>query len=139
MEKINDLFDQEITKVIDSYPSIYTKDDVVNLLSALRTETLTEVLEASRQLAEGERKFFISEMDFQEFSADVSRKLERALNDGTIDAIDLDSAEFTIGYRNTIEIESINVDTDSIVEELANILLDEFQIKFGKFLNSDEE
>ena len=139
MEKINDLFDQEITKVIDSYPSIYTKDDVVNLLSALRTETLTEALEASRQLAENERKFFISEMDFQEFSANVSRKLERALNDGTVDAIDLDSAEFTIGYRNTIEIESINVDADSIVEELANILLDEFQIKFGKFLNHETE
>ena len=139
MEKINDLFDQEITKVIDSYPSIYTKDDVVNLLSALRTETLTEALEASRQLAEAERKFFISEMDFQEFSSEVTKKLERALNDGTIDVVDNDSAEFSIGYRNTIEIKCINVDTEGITDELANILLDEFQIKFGKFITSETE
>jgi hypothetical protein len=139
MEKINDLFDQEITKVIDSYPSIYTKDDVVNLLSALRTETLTEALEASRQLAETERKFFISEMDFQEFSSEVTKKLERALNDGTIDPVDLDSAEFTIGYRNTIEIECVNVDADAITDELSNILLDQFQESFGKFITSETE
>jgi hypothetical protein len=139
MEKINDLFDQEITKVIDSYPSIYTKDDVVNLLSALRTETLTEALEAYRQLAETERKFFISEMDFQEFSSKVTKKLERALNDGTIDPVDLDSAEFTIGYRNTIEIECVNVDADAITDELSNILLDQFQESFGKFITSETE
>ena len=45
MEKINDLFNQEITKTLDAYPSIYTKDDVVKLLSLLRTNVLTEVSE----------------------------------------------------------------------------------------------
>lgn len=45
MEKINDLFDQEITKTLDAYPSIYTKDDVVSLLSKLRTVVLTEISE----------------------------------------------------------------------------------------------
>ena len=45
MEKINNLFDQEITKTVDAYPSIYTKDDVVSLLSKLRTVVLTEVSE----------------------------------------------------------------------------------------------
>ena len=40
MEKINDLFDQEITKTVDAYPSIFSKDDVVNLLSSLRTQVL---------------------------------------------------------------------------------------------------
>jgi hypothetical protein len=45
MEKINNLFDQEITKTVDAYPSIFSKDDVVNLLSALRTNVLMEVSE----------------------------------------------------------------------------------------------
>jgi hypothetical protein len=45
MENINNLFDQEITKTMDAYPSIYTKDDVVSLLSKLRTVVLTEVSE----------------------------------------------------------------------------------------------
>jgi hypothetical protein len=40
MEKINDLFDQEITRTVDAYPSIFSKDDVVNLLSSLRTQVL---------------------------------------------------------------------------------------------------
>ena len=45
MEKINDLFDVQIAKTIDAYPSIFSKDDVVNLLSSLRTNVLTEVSE----------------------------------------------------------------------------------------------
>ena len=40
MDKINNLFDQEITKTVDAYPSIFSKDDVVNLLSSLRTQVL---------------------------------------------------------------------------------------------------
>jgi hypothetical protein len=139
MEKINDLFDQEITKVVDSYPSIYTKDDVVNLLSALRTETLTEALEASRQLAETERKFFISEMDFQEFSSNVCKALEREINNGGLDVYDYSSAEFSINYHNTIEIENLDFNTDAVTDELSNILLDQFQESFGKLLNSEDE
>jgi hypothetical protein len=135
MDKINELFECQIGDAINAFPSVFSKDDVVLLLSNLRTNVLHAVADA---LSEA-NAVSISEMDFQEFSSDVSRKLERALNDGTIYAIDLDSAEFTIGYHNTIEIESINVDADNIVEELANILLDEFQIKFGKFITSEAE
>jgi hypothetical protein len=40
MENINNLFDQEITKTMDAYPSIFSKDDVINLLSSLRTQVL---------------------------------------------------------------------------------------------------
>ena len=134
MNKIQELFENEADKVIKSYPSIYTKDDVVSLLANLRTSVLTEALELKNQT-----KVSITENDFQEFSADVSKRLERALNDGTIDPVDLGSAEFNIGYHNTIEIECINVDTDSITEELENILLDEFQAKFGKFITSETE
>ena len=134
MNKIQELFENEADKVIKSYPSVYTKDDVVSLLVNLRTSVLTEALELKSQV-----KVSITENDFQEFSADVSRKLDRALNDGTIDPIDLGSAEFSINYSNQIEIESINCDTEGITDELANILLDEFQAKFGKFITSETE
>jgi hypothetical protein len=132
MENINDLFDDAITKTIDAYPSIFSKDDVVNLLADLRTSVLAEA-------ATLEPTGSITDMEFQEVSSDVSRRLERALNDGTIDVVDLDSAEFTIGYRNTIEIECVNVDAEGITDELVNILLDEFQTKFGKFITSEDE
>jgi len=139
MEKINDLFDQEITKTVDAYPSIFSKDDVVNLLSALRTNVIAEALEASRQLAEAERKFFISEMDFQEFSSNVTNALERCINNGNIDIYDYSSAEFSIDYHNTIQIESIDFNTDAVTDELSNILLDQFQESFGKLLNPEAE
>ena len=132
MEKINDLFDKRVDLVCDNYSSVFTKDDVIAMLSGLRAEVLVESLLLMPVVS-------ISEMDFQEFSSEVTKKLERALNDGTLDVIDNDSAEFSIGYRNTIEIECINVDTESITDELANILLDEFQKSFGKFLNPEAE
>ena len=55
MEKINNLFDQEITKTVDAYPSIFSKDDVVNLLSSLRTNVLTEVSELKAELDSGSK------------------------------------------------------------------------------------
>ena len=135
MDKIDQLFENEINGVIHAYPSVYTKDDVASLLTQLRVNVLGSVIESQLNASVTS----ISEMDFQEFSSEVTKKLERALNDGTLDVIDNDSAEFSIGYRNTIEIECINVDTESITDELANILLDEFQKSFGKFLNPEAE
>ena len=132
MDKINELFECQIGDAINAFPSVFSKDDVVDILAKLRTNILYAANEIKSATS-------ISEMEFQEFSSDVSRKLERALNDGTIDPVDLDSAEFTIGYHNTIEIERVNVDTESITDELANILLDEFQNKFGKFITSENE
>jgi hypothetical protein len=142
METINNLFDQEITKTIDAYPSIYTKDDVVSLLSKLRTVVLTETAEAleeSRQLAETERKFFISEMDFQNFSSEVTSRLETSITNGSVDVYDYSSAEFSIGYNNQLSVESIDINSDLITDELSDILLDEFQKSFGKFLNPEVE
>jgi hypothetical protein len=139
MQKINNVFDLQITSVIGAYPSIYTKDDVVSLLTSLRTVVVSEALEASRQLAEAERKFFISEMDFQEFSSNVCKALEREINNGGLDVYDYSSAEFSINYHNTIEIENLDFNTDAVIDELSNILLDRFQESFGKLLNSEDE
>jgi hypothetical protein len=46
MDKINGLFELEILKVVEAFPSIYTKDDVVSLLNVLRTNTLNEAADA---------------------------------------------------------------------------------------------
>jgi hypothetical protein len=125
MEKINDLFDQEITKTVDAYPSIYTKDDVVSLLSKIRTVVLTEVSELKPTSA-------ITEDRFQEFSESVTKSLENKINRGDIDVYDYSSAEFSINYPNTIEIENLDVNTDSLVDELATILQEQFVGYFGE-------
>jgi hypothetical protein len=139
MEKLNDIFDVEVAKTIDAYPSVFSKDDVIQLITRLRTDAVAEALEASRQLAEDERKFFISEMDFQEFSSNVCKALEREINNGGLDVYDYSSVEFSINYHNTIEIENLDFNTDAVTDELSNILLDQFQESFGKLLNSETE
>ena len=46
MEKINELFECAIGDAVNqTYPSLYTKDDVVSLLSNLRTTVLAEASE----------------------------------------------------------------------------------------------
>ncbi len=135
MEKINDLFDQEITKTVDAYPSIFSKDDVVNLLCSLRTTVLTETAEALSNA----NATPITEINFQEFSESVTRELENRINRGDVEVYDYSSAEFSINYHNTIEIENIDFNSDAVTDELSDILLDKFQESFGKLITNTEE
>ena len=132
MEKINDLFDQEVIRIVDAFPSIYTKDDVVSLLTTLRTQVLTEAAELKPTVG-------LTEELFQEFASDVQNNLERSLCNGGIEVYDQSSAEFTINYDNRVELENIDVLTDNITDELHDILLDQFQVHFGKFLTNNPE
>jgi hypothetical protein len=132
MDKINNLFDQEITKTVDAYPSIFSKDDVCNLLTALRTNVLMEVSELKPTAS-------ITEEQFQAFRECVTNDLERSLCNGNIEVYDTGSAEFSIDYNNTIVIENIDVNTDNITDELDNILLDQFQQHFNNLITDKSE
>ena len=132
MDKINSLFELEILKVVEAFPSIYTKDDVVSLLNVLRTNTLHEAADA---LSEANKAAIgITEDQFQAFASDVNQNLERSLCNGNIEVYDTGSVEFSIDYNNRIQVENIDVLTDNITDELHNILLDKFQEHFGKVL-----
>lgn len=61
------------------------------------------------------------------------------IQNGGLDVYDYSSAEFSINYHNTIEIENLDFNTDAVTDELSNILLDQFQESFGKLLNSEDE
>jgi hypothetical protein len=132
MDKINELFENELNGVIHAYPSIYTKDDVTELLSKLRTAVLTEATELKATTV-------LTEELFQEFASDVQNNLERSLCTGSIEVYDTGSAEFSIDYNNRIQIENIDVLTDNITDELHDILLDQFQNHFGKLLTNNPE
>lgn len=137
MDKINNLFESEVLKVVEAFPSIYTKDDVVSLLNVLRTNTLKEAADAlseANKAAAG-----ITEEQFQEFAADVNRKLESSLCNGNIEVYDQSSAEFSINYENRVELENIDVLTDNITDELHDILLDQFQQHFGRLITDKSE
>lgn len=137
MDKINGLFELEILKVVEAFPSIYTKDDVVSLLNVLRTNTLHEVadsLSEANKAATG-----ITEIQFQEFAEAVNREFEHELNRGNIEVYDASSAEFSINYNNQIELENLDILTDNITDDLHNILLDKFQNHFGELITDKSE
>lgn len=137
MDKINGLFELEILKVVEAFPSVYTKDDVVSLLNVLRTNTLHEVADAlseANKAANG-----LTEEQFQAFSSDVNLALERSLCNGNIEVYDTGSAEFSINYNNQIEVENIDVLTDNITDELHDILLNQFQQHFGNLITDKSE
>ena len=133
MEKINDLFDVQIAKTIDAYPSIFSKDDVITLLSSLRTDSLHAIHEMLPQPS----AYLIDEEKFQEFNAAVRSSLDNFLDGTNNEIIDYDSAEFNIGYNNQLELENICLNNDTILEELDDILLTKWQEFYGD-LKTDE-
>jgi hypothetical protein len=133
MEKINDLFDVQIAKTIDAYPSIFSKDDVITLLSSLRTESLHAIHEMLPQPS----AYLIDEQKFQEFNSAVRSQLEDFLDRTNTEVIDYDSAEFEIDYDNRIKLENICLNNDAITEELDDILLTQWQNVYGD-LKTDE-
>ena len=133
MEKINDLFDVQIAKTIDAYPSIFSKDDVITLLSSLRTESLHAIHEMLPQPS----AYLIDEEKFQEFNAAVRSSLDNFLDGTNNEVIDYDSAEFNISYDNRLELENICLNNDTILEELDDILLTKWQEFYGD-LKTDE-
>jgi hypothetical protein len=136
MEKINELFECAIGDAINqTYPSLYTKDDVVSLLSKLRTSVLYETADALSNANNAS----ITEQRFQDFSESVTKALENSINRGNLDIYDTSSAEFSINYHNTIEIESIDFNTDALIDELSDILNDQFVGYFGELQINTEE
>ena len=133
MEKINDLFDVQIAKTIDAYPSIFSKDDVITLLSSLRTDSLHAIHEMLPQPS----AYLIDEEKFQEFNAAVRSSLDNFLDRTNTEVIDFDSAEFNISYDNRLELENICLNNDTILEELDDILLTKWQEFYGD-LKTDE-
>ena len=132
MEKILDLFECQIGDTANAYPSIFSKDDVVSLLIRIKESVLAEVAELKPTVS-------ITEEKFQEFDANVRASLENSLNNGSIDIYDYSSAEFSISYDNRVEIESLDFNTDAVIDVLDDILLTEFQAIFGDLITNNEE
>jgi len=132
MEKIDQLFISEINRVLTTFPSIYSNNDVVSLLENLKITIIDELSKAKPTVG-------ITEEQFQEFNANVRHRLDSSMCNGSIDLYDYSSAEFSIDYHNTIVIENIDFNSDSVTEELDEIMLDEFQKSFGDLIIKTEE
>lgn len=107
MESINNLFEVEINGVTHSYPSIYNKSDVSELLSRLK-DTVLKLIEEEKEEAK--------DIDSRE---NVLQQFRVELDDNRYGSyIDLDSAEFNISYDNRVELSHIDIDLDEITSAL---------------------
>ena len=130
MDTIDNLFISEINRVLTTFPSIYSNNDVVSLLENLKLTVLDAV--SKEKTTSG-----ITEEQFQEFNANVRHALERVLYDSD-QVVDIHSAEFSIDYDNRISVENISVNADFVTEELDEIMLDRFQEAFGELITTNE-
>lgn len=109
-EQINLLFDTTKETVNSSLSTIYSKEDVLNIIESLKQKTL---------LIEDEKP----EVNFDEIADVIVRALDSTYQ---YELIDTSSAEFTISYDNRIELENVDLNAEQIAalitEKLSTIL-----------------
>ncbi len=94
-----------IQKVEKSFPSLFSREDVIKLLTDLDAELAAEgpkLLIAKDALVDIFRQVF-SEKDFS-------------------DIVDKDSAEMSMGYDNKVELDSVDIDEDELVSSAVDAL-----------------
>lgn len=122
MDEIFDIYNQQIGQ---SKSSIFTKEDVLKLFSEFYSNLAKRVPKAQpKELA-------INAEQFDRFQANIITRLSVIIAD-SCDIVDYTSAEFTLGYDNKVELESVEIYTDVITDFVNDILLDEFETSFGK-------
>jgi hypothetical protein len=103
---MNQVITNAIEKVFTSFPSIYSKQDVIDLLTSL------EFPEQENQ-----------SVDIDKLRDLITDKLTDAVNNlRSDDIVDYGSVEFSIGYENKIELDSIDVNVDTITDEFENVV-----------------
>jgi hypothetical protein len=113
--------------VNSSFPTIFSKEDVMNLLGSI------EIPEVEEETPKG--KFFLTEEQIESLAAKIASRIE----DDEEDIIDTDDIDFDIDvdYDRRINIENINGVTLDI-RTIENITQDAIQV-FIDELNGEEE
>jgi len=111
------VFEAQVAEVENAFPSLFTKEDVIKVLRSLQQNL--EFPEDDATSA----GFFTQEIadKLQDEIAARFKKRLGSLSDS--DLVDEDSIELSLYGRN-IEIDSVSVNTDSIADELEDVVSD---------------
>ena len=116
-----EIIQSKINEVSNSFPSLFSKEDVIKVLTSLGEE-----LESQPQKGPG--------FSFEAFKTDFLRRFEDNLNMGrSSELVDFDSAQFTLNYSNCIELDDIEIQVDSI-RDIAESTFDEIKPEEDDFL-----
>ena len=114
---------QVLHSVKHSVSSIFTKDDVLELISSIEQEEQTNpVYEMIKKL-----------QDLQEA---ISCNFQ---NLGSEEVVDYDSVEFSISYNNRIEVDCMNINVDTLTEIVENGIGELIEELRDEELNKEEE
>ena len=94
---------EAIQKVEEGFGSVYTKEDVINLLNSIKEE-------------DGDKSTPIH-LFIDGLEKIKGKIMDRIMENMDISVVDLDSASLSIGYNNQVEIDDISLD-DSEVERI---------------------
>ena len=110
---------QDQKKDVDnSFPSIFSREDVKHQLEEFGYGLITIVMEMKEDKSAG-----LTFEQRQELEGNLREAIERKLDRmDSSDAVDYDSAEFNIEYNNTLVLESININADSIADEIDDVI-----------------
>jgi len=118
---------QETVASVQNAPSsIFTKDDVLNLLNGIEIPK-EAVLNP------------LTDFQIQSLIKTIHEAIGDNASDIDSDCIDKDSAEFSLNYNNTIELDSVGFDSDSIVDTITNGIDDVIEKWFEKAFPESEE
>jgi hypothetical protein len=118
---------QAVASVENAFPSIYTKDDVVKLLTSIEIESPKE---SSGKLSQDQ----INDL-CRRIVAQVKENAENLDND----CIDKDSAEMSMGYSNTVELDCVEFDTSEVANQVVDGIGDVIETFFEELNEEDEE
>jgi hypothetical protein len=111
------VFEAQVATVENAFPSLFTKEDVIKVLRSLQQN-----LEFPEEDATS-ASFFTQETA-EKLQDEIKLKFKRRLDSmSDSDLVDEDSIELSLYGRN-IEIDSVSVNTDSIADELDDIVSD---------------
>jgi hypothetical protein len=115
---MNQVFDNARNRVANAFPSIYSKDDVIKLIDELQNEVTQQPQ---------------TKVDFEELKQALLEAVERKIDNlDSTDVVDYDSADMMMGYRNQVELESIDINSGTLFDEISTAINDEFNDYFEK-------
>ena len=117
---------QAVASVENAFPSIYTKDDVVKLLTSIEIESPKESSSLSQSQIEDLCRRIVAQIKENAEGLDNS-------------CIDKDSAEMSMGYSNTVELDSVEFDTSEIADQVVDGIGDVIETFFEELEKEEEE
>ena len=116
---LQEIFAQHREQVLNAFPSVFTKDDVIKILEDIQSS-----------IPEPKPQSSISAERIEKLKSDLLESIyDKVIELDSDDVVDFDSAEFEIRYLNTVELNSIDWNSEKIndkVEEAVDEVLHDF-------------